>query len=515
MPIGVFKLNTIAKGVAAIGSGSLTATGGSLITYYNNGTDVYRVHLYNNIAGTYNFIVSAITGSPQVDVLLVGGGGAAGGMTNAAVGASGGGAGGTVIQSSITPTVATYPIIIGGGGAGVSANNGSSGGSTTGFSLSATGGAGGTMASASTNGAGAGTNSTVSNSATVGSYSFKGGNSFGSATTTARAGGGGAGWTSAGTNATTSTGGNGGLGISTTSIIGPMALVGSGATYTPSVTYYLANGGGGGGATPGTAYSGAGSGAVSTTSSSATYYGSGGGGIRTTSAVAATGGSGYRGFASVRYKSTRDYAYLHYYLNGGAVMVTPDSTQAAEGDFAIVISKSSNTTTGVPPTGSIPSGWTSIADTNVIDGTVGLRIVAYYKKLTVGDLFTSITNPSTGSTSTKSMMFVYRTNKANITISQVSQEASSIAIAQQNLTMATGLTQPYIAFNAVGTSTNSAATASSTVTPSRTVFDTTTTPLLGVKTFDAVDSGVSFANSAFGMVDGGTQSMVSFIASFS
>ena len=124
MTFGSFRLNTLSAALADSGATSITATGGT-VSYFFSSPTLYKLHSFTT-TGADSFIVSAVSGTPTVDLLLVGGGGAGGG-TGSVAGAGGGGAGGAVVsQSAISVTAQTYTISIGGGGTGT--NGGGSGG---------------------------------------------------------------------------------------------------------------------------------------------------------------------------------------------------------------------------------------------------------------------------------------------------------------------------------------------------------------------------------------------------
>ncbi len=90
-----------------------------------------------------------VTGSAQVELLMVGGGGGAGGLSSSASGYNsgesrgGGGGGGGVINTNINISAGDYPITIGAGGTfctSANYNTTAIGGSTSGFGLTALGG---------------------------------------------------------------------------------------------------------------------------------------------------------------------------------------------------------------------------------------------------------------------------------------------------------------------------------------------------------------------------------------
>ena len=90
-----------------------------------------------------------VTGSSQIELLMVGGGGGAGGLSSSASGYNsgdsrgGGGGGGSVINTNIIINAGDYPITIGAGGTfctSANYNTTAIGGSTSGFGLTALGG---------------------------------------------------------------------------------------------------------------------------------------------------------------------------------------------------------------------------------------------------------------------------------------------------------------------------------------------------------------------------------------
>lgn len=521
MTFGSFRLNTLAAAMAEgppPTGGTITATGG-VVTYYNDGTNVYKVHSYNVAASTYSFVVSAITGSPTVEAFLVGGGGAGGGGSATSTlygGAGGGGAGQVLNQTGIAVSATSYSIVIGAGGTGVAGAAGNPGAATTGFGFTAAGGGAGQYNAAGTNGGGSGTAATTSYAATAGTYAFKGGNAFGSATTTIRAGGGGAGAGGAGTNATGSTGGAGGAGVSISTFAGDTRGLPTNVAF---ATNTVAAGGGGGGATGGAGGGGSGTiyGAGATNgggSSNTAIFGGGGGGSRSNSATAKTGGSGARGVAAIRYLSDKDYVYQvdRQVTTSGATIVIPST--AAIGDFVFLVDRALSSS--AIPTTVTPSGWTNIADTSLLDGTVGMRTVVSYKKLVSGDPGSTITGMNGGTGNTK-MMLVYRTNLTTATLSSVSQQTSAATISGGTLTLS-GLAQPYIGFSigtAASTYPNHGGTPSSTRIHNSDTLATASS-YIQVRTYEACDDSITFANvSGLAIVDGSTQALITFSARFS
>jgi hypothetical protein len=110
------------------------ATGGYITDLTVSGTD-YRFHVFDS-QSTDDFVVS---GSSDVDVILIGGGG--GGRSAGFYAGAGGGAGQVLLQTSVAVTAQTYTMTIGGGGPGGQYNDSlADGGTTTAFSYSAIGG---------------------------------------------------------------------------------------------------------------------------------------------------------------------------------------------------------------------------------------------------------------------------------------------------------------------------------------------------------------------------------------
>jgi hypothetical protein len=497
MTFGSFRLNTLSAAMAAA-IDSITATGGT-ISYYKTGSNGYKVHTITT-TGSNSFVVSATTGTPTVDLLLVGGGGAGGGT--AGLGGGGGGGGGAVVsQSAISVTAQTYTISIGGGGTGTSAADGGNGTQSTALGYTAAGGAGGTLNSAATNGGGSGANSTTSYTSTAGTYAYKGGNSVGSATAGLRAGGGGAGFAGAGVNAASNVGGAGGL--PTTS------------TITGTTTYY-AGGGGGGGSTVGQAYTAAG--ALSSSSTVGTGapggpgnnnttgpFGSGGGGARTSGSTSYAGGTGRQGVAYIRYPATDDFVYFVASSNSGISNSTTLTVPTVEdGDIGILFSGADNTAT-TAPTAVTPTGWTSIVDSNQTT-TAGLRIMVHYKILTAAESGTTITS-MTGTAWKSSSLVVYRPSRTyTLSTASLTQQATASAPTNQTLTM-TGVTGPYLAFSFSYNSGQVTTSMTSTTTSTRNL---TFTNGHQVRTFESIDSSTSFATSTISATDQGQNGLASF-----
>lgn len=116
--------------LTSVGGGGytpITATGGTITTDGN-----YKVHTFLT---SDNFEV--LSGSGDIEYLLVAGGGAGG------WGLGGGGGAGELVTDIENITVGTYPVIIGAGGAGVFHGSGSNGSNSTFNGHTAIGGGGG------------------------------------------------------------------------------------------------------------------------------------------------------------------------------------------------------------------------------------------------------------------------------------------------------------------------------------------------------------------------------------
>jgi hypothetical protein len=491
MPIGAFRLNTLAAAMASGGGGgnNITATGGT-ITYYSESSTVYKVHTFPT--GTNNFVVSSVSGTVPVDILVVGGGGAAGGSGASGGRGGGGGAGGYKYQTGITVTPTTYSIVVGAGGAGVSGTPGIAGGASSGLGYSVNGGGGGGSNSAPTgtfgSGGGGGGNfgvGTTSGAAGTAGQGNTGGNGFGSSGSASFCVGGGGG----------GSGGAGGNGQTVSPYAG--GTFGAGTTNTvdgTSVSY--ARGGGGGGAT---------------VNNNANTPGSGGNGS-TASGVSQTGASGTAGTVIVRYPTTRPTIFYFVSVHSvlGTINLPPD---VVDGDYAFLIDRG-QTSTATAPASVTPSGWTSIVSTFVNDaGNVSQRVNVSYKKLVAGDASTTITGMNPGTTS--KTIHIYRSiDLPNISIGTVNSQTVTTAPTNQTLSMS-GSSAPFVGF-AIGASTSNIGTTqpASTVTPSRDLTSIATTRIR-TKMFEANQSGVTFSNSTISMTDLGTNSLITFVASFS
>ena len=270
--------------------------------------NVYKIHTFTS-GGTFT-----VTGSGDVEYLIVGGGGGAGGSDDTPAG-SGGGAGGYRTATSNAVTAQTYTITVGSGGAGGTGNaSGSAGNDSVFNSITSSGGGGGSaFGTPSTNGGsggGKGWYQSSNGSGNTPSTSPSQGNDGGlwassDANYQAGAGGGGSGAVGGGITTNTQNGANGGIGTL--------------SSITGSNIYYAGGGAGGSGggtsvvATGGTGGSGIGGdgGNTSTTgtngTSGTTNTGSGGGGgagFYPYVSGQSTGGTGGSGIVIIRYKTT-------------------------------------------------------------------------------------------------------------------------------------------------------------------------------------------------------------------
>jgi hypothetical protein len=261
----------------------------SLFDKINLPPSEYKVHTFTS-GGTF-----AVTGSGDVEYLVVAGGGGADGVASAGGnGTGGGGAGGFRTGTGFGVTAQSYTITVGAGGAGGIANNtsNSTSGSDSIFStITSTGGGHGggydnsRVSVSGGSGGGGSTGDVGASSSPVTSpvQGFAGGD--GLDTAPYYGGGAGGGSSAVGEDGLSTRGGNGGAGTS--------------STITGTATYYAGGGGagalfGGAGGTGGSGGGGAGGGIAN--GSNATGYGSGGGGTGQ-----GTGGNGSSGIVIIRY----------------------------------------------------------------------------------------------------------------------------------------------------------------------------------------------------------------------
>lgn len=273
---------------------SVTATGGGTCSTLNTSG-------YNTCIFTSNGTLQ-VTGSGNVEALVVAGGG--GGGWNIA---GGGGGGGVIYNPARSVTSGEYLVTVGNGGLGATdpSNTGANGGDSSFDYMIAVGGGGGTSAA----------NNTARNGGSGGGSAFSTGNGTGiegqghdggvAPDGTELAAGGGGGASAVGENGWYSGndchGGNGGEGY-TSSISGTSHVYGSGgggaSAYSPCVSdlnYGLGGTGGGNGGAVDAA------GNLSRDSSDATYYGCGGGGGEW-EPVSNGGSNGYQGIVIIRYQ---------------------------------------------------------------------------------------------------------------------------------------------------------------------------------------------------------------------
>lgn len=257
-------------------SGVFSAVGGK-ISY----ADGYKIHTFDE-AGLDEFEV--LTGTNNVEYLIVGGGGAGGGTHSLGAGGSGGGGGGAAYTGHATVLVNKYPVYIGEGG--TSTNLLSTNGEDSSFDgiIARGGGYGGYYNGVDSYRGGDGGNGGGNNSSADFSDSYAGigdqydgglGAAASSNNSSQRAGGGGGGAAQDGVDASLNVGGLGGNGL-LSSISGW------------EVEY--SNGGDGGGANTGNRVGPA-----------ATTYGGGGGGARSYPAANRAGGQGGQGIVIIRY----------------------------------------------------------------------------------------------------------------------------------------------------------------------------------------------------------------------
>jgi hypothetical protein len=276
---GLYTEKVFTITVAFVANPFMSATGGTITTDGN-----YKVHTFNS-NGTFT-----VTGSGNVQALIIGGGGGGAKQNN---GGGGGGAGGYIDNGSVAVIAQGYSIVVGDGGNGstsISAN-GSNGNNSSAFGLTALGGGGGSHEDTAglnggSGGGGGGKTSTGTTSGGTGSQGNNGGQGGYHASGSYRGGGGGGGASSVGANATVGYGGNGGAGTASSITGTSVTRAGGGAG---SCVYAGSTGGSGGGG--GSVYgSNGGAGTANT--------GSGGGGADGSH----TGGSGGSGVVIIRYQ---------------------------------------------------------------------------------------------------------------------------------------------------------------------------------------------------------------------
>ena len=309
-------------------------------------SDQYKVHSFTS-SGTFT-----VTGTGNVEYLVVAGGGAGGGNNNG----GGGGAGGFRTGTGHAVTAQGYTITVGAGGSGNStAGQAPSGGDSTFSTITSTGGGGGgggnSNEAGSNGGSGGGAAYTTSTSSggsgnTPSTTPSQGNDGGDGSNGTAYGGGGGGGSGSVGVDATTIVGGNGGDGTS--------------SSITGSALFYSGGGGGGSNAVSGGSSGSGGSsiggnGAYATGSVAATNgttnTGSGGGGCQSANT---TGGNGGSGIVIIRYKTSSDIT-----ATGGTITTVTDAKPTDVQDNSILVEKAtgkrywfseSGTTINFPPT---------------------------------------------------------------------------------------------------------------------------------------------------------------------
>ena len=489
MPIGSFRLNTLSAAMAASGPSSITATGGTE-SFITIGATTYKRHLFA-VNGTASFVVSAVSGSPTLEAVLVGGGGASGGVTTGTSGTGGGGgAGQYALLTNITPTVQTYSLSIGMGGQ-PTANRGGTGSSTTAFGTTVIGGGGGgggtTKVGASggaAGGGGAGAGGGSSAGTSTGTYG--GGSSVDDGSGNYASGGGG-GSAQAGSNGANTPSnkyrGRGGNGTDITSWYG--------------ATQYVAAGGNGGGSTgPATQPLGSGS------------YGSGASGSLTGGGA---GNEGTSGAVIIRYpitpvttmelvtsKTQASSSSANFVIpTGGTDAPNYYTTQA--GDIAILFDSSTTTTD------TIPSGWTRIGGIS----TTGMRQNISYKVLNSTEAAGSIIVGMAGAS--RKVMLVYRPNATfnsiTITSGSLNQQATTAAPTAQSLVSEAGPVITFAAYSATG-----AIFTRGWSVGSPTEYSIASTSVIYVKAL-ITNSGTPTTTSIT-MSDGGTNALQSFSMKF-
>ena len=260
----------------------LSATGGTITTSGN-----YTIHTFTS-SGTLT-----VTGSGEVEYLVIAGGGSGGAQHG-----GGGGAGGYRTATGFSVSDGAYTITVGAGGASVagdaSPNNGNAGTNSVFSTITSTGGGWGqgwsvgSGQTAGSGGSGGGASLNGTGGAGTSCQGYAGGSSTGSSTFP-NGGGGGGGSSSVGENSTNlSRAGNGGSGTAS-SITGSSvtrAGGGGGGSHSPHAIGTGGSGGGGNGGL-GNVSGGSGLGVAGTANT-----GSGGGGSGANTSASGAGGSG-------------------------------------------------------------------------------------------------------------------------------------------------------------------------------------------------------------------------------
>lgn len=271
---------------------SFSATGGDYSAIApGNG---YKYHTFL-ASGTFS-----VTGSTNIEVLVVAGGGGAGYYQS-----GGGGAGGLAYNPAVPVTTGPYPIVIGSGGPGAPGGS-ATGNNSTAFGITAKGGGrGGSRSPGNQAGSPGGSGGGAASQEPSTSYTYSatqpaqpqpagttnrgnpgGGGSSNQAPVYGGGGGGGAG--TAGSNGNSSTNGPGGDGYAYPQFTGPLICM---APLNP-YSGYFAGGGGAAGNTPTSAAGGLGGGGPGSNSPGVDYLGGGGGG---------NAGNGGTGIVVIRY----------------------------------------------------------------------------------------------------------------------------------------------------------------------------------------------------------------------
>lgn len=465
MTFGSFRLNTVSAVSAAVAS-SITATGGDVVNYITASGVTYKLHQFTT-SGAKSFVVSATTGTPTVDVLLVGAGGHGYSASNS--GGGGGGGGQVRYQTGVSVSTGTYSLSI----AGTTAQNGTPA-STTGFGFTAIGGDNGVSQTGGTSGNGivAGTASGI-NAAT-------GGAGAGAASLAASTGStaGGAGITNSITGASVAYGGGGGAACAnSTSQSNGVDGGGNGSRAIGGATGGANNTGGGGG---GSSYPG---GNVSV----------------------GTGGSGV---CYIRYATPSPYTFTYITNSTSTTSTITVPATAQAGDIAYLVDMSYNASTTAPTTVT-PTGWTAMNSSVNQTTTPACRGNTWYKILSSGDVGATVTGMS-GTSSTQKMIMIYRpslTPNAS-TYNGGSQQATAAVPTNQTLSLTNwGGYQPWGVGFAIYSSSGTITTRGSTVTASRELNVGTT---LYVKTFEWTDGTQPFTlDSTISMADYGSNMLMS------
>lgn len=302
---------TINANIIKISASSNFVASGGTITEIEDGGNDYRVHTFTDL-GTDDFQI--ISGSGDIEYLIVaggGGGGTAQGDGNVTWGGSGGGGAGGLLEGQVGVSVGTYTVTVGDGG-----NPGASGGNNSGNNGQNSSIVGGSVNIVATGGGGGGRSApgASDNSGEDGGSGGGGG-----------AGNGPAGATTSGGAATSGQGFAGGAG-QPDNALPYMGAGGGGATEV----------GADGGTVPGVGKGGDGK-ASTITGTSIVYAGGGGAGGATNNFPGGDGGGGVGGHGSAFIAATAGQNNRGSGGGGGAASTSTTPRSGAKGGSGIVV----------------------------------------------------------------------------------------------------------------------------------------------------------------------------------